>query len=116
MKDINFKIFLYISELSNNNSYCLENFNWAKKIGQAMPSLFLDLPTIQKQSRIEAIYDKKNPIMLQLSDGTKLFFSYDEYKRIEGNPQVGKSLIATMQRLPGDKTDYMSKITNCKVI
>lgn len=96
---MNFKDFLYIIE--------------EKNLYDMLPDI--DLPTIVKTSRIKHLYDKKNPIIVLLDDGTKLYFTYDEFRRIEGTPEVGKKLTYTMQRLAHDKTIMPSKITKCVV-
>lgn len=88
---------------------------WAKQYHQSMPQIDLNLPTIEKKARIEILHNKNNPIFIQLSDGSKLFFSYDEFKRIQGEPQQGKMLHVVMQRLPNDVSPIPSKIVHCKV-
>jgi hypothetical protein len=81
-----------------------------------LPDIDIGLPTVEKKGKIDVLLDKKNPIYIQLSDGTKLFFTYDEYKRINGSPEVGKTMIVKMQRLPGDNSVQPSQIVDCKVI
>lgn len=114
----NFKNYIDLSEQIAKFGAILfpENFAWAKSIGSSLPNLQLDLPTIEKKAKIEIVMDKKNPISIQLSDGSKLFFTYDEYKRIEGVPERGKTLIVTMQRHPLDKSNLPSKIIKCRVV
>lgn len=93
-----------------------EHFSWANDISKSLPALTLDLPSIEKRAKIETILDKKNPIYVQLSDGSKLFFSFDEFKKIHGKPARGKTMVLTMQRLAHDKSDSPSQITKCCVI
>lgn len=93
-----------------------ENFDWVKSFASLLPNLSLDLPQIQKKSKINLVMDKKNPIYIQLDDGSKLFFTHDEFKRIEGKPAVGKNLLVTMQRLSNDNSDLPSKIVKCQII
>lgn len=93
-----------------------ENFAWANSIAKLLPSLQLELPSIEKKGRIEIVMDKKNPIFIQLSDNSKLFFSHDEFKRIEGKPEKGKFLVVKMQRLGNDNSELPSQIIKCKVI
>lgn len=73
------------------------------------------LPTVQKTARIEHIMDKKNPIYISLSDGTKLYFTFDEFRRIEGKPVRGKNMTIIMQRRLDDHTALPSMITKCIV-
>lgn len=75
----------------------------------------IGLPTVNKIAKIDHIMDKKNPIYIGLSDGTKLYLTYDEYRRIEGNPERGKNMIVVMQRRPDDYTNFPSIITKCMV-
>lgn len=114
----NFKNYLQITEhLSQYGAiFVQENSTWLQNISNSLPQLQLDLPAIEKKSTIEFIADKKNPITVQLSDGSKLFFTYDEYKRIEGKPERGKTMVVTFQRLPNDATDLPSQITKCRII
>jgi len=104
------------SVAENGSVYLPENFSWASDIKKTLPSLNLDLPQIQKKAKIQIIHDKKNPIYIQLSDGSKLFFTFPEFKRIKGKPEIGKAMIVTMQRLPHDTSHHPSQITHCEVV
>lgn len=113
----NFKNFIELTDLVQKHGAVAlpENFSWVKDIAKLLPGLHLDLPTIEKRAKINIIMDKKNPIYIQLSDGSKLFFSLDEFRRIEGTPKKGKTLIVTMQRLSHDNSDLPSRIVKCQV-
>ncbi len=80
-----------------------------------MPHSDLDLPTVQKTAKITQILDKKNPIYIGLSDGTKLFFTHDEFRRIVGKPERNKDMIVIMQRRPDDMSDFPSVVTKCMI-
>lgn len=114
----NFKNYLNLIEYIDECGAILvpENFTWAKGIASSLPSINLDLPTIEKKAKIDMIMDKKNPIYMQLSDGSKLFFTHDEYKRIDGKPAQGKTMVVTMQRLNNDNSELPSQIVKCQVI
>lgn len=114
----NFKNFLELNNLVEKYGALIfqEDFSWATQISKQIPALSLDLPSIEKRAKIELIMDKKNPIFIQLSDGSKLFFSIDEFRRIEGQPKKGKTMIVTMQRLSQDKSNLPSQISKCQVI
>jgi hypothetical protein len=114
----NFKNFIEISNYVNKHGAIIvpEHFQWAKEISNSLPSLGLDLPVVEKRAKIDLIMDKKNPIYVQLSDGSKLFFSLDEFRRIDGNPERGKTMIVTMQRLSHDNSELPSQIIKCQVI
>src|SRR5271165_4986249 len=114
----NFKNFVGLTEHIKQYGaiFLPESFHWAKDIVKLLPSLGLDLPTVEKRAKIDIIMDKKNPIYIHLSDGSKLFFTFDEFKKIEGEPKRGKIMIVTMQRLSHDQSDLPSQITKCQVI
>jgi len=114
----NFKNFIDLIEYVEKHGAVIvpENFAWAKSISSSLPGLQLDLPQTQKQAKIEIIMDKKNPIYVQLSDGSKLFFTHDEYKRIDGKPERGKTMAVTMQRLGHDSSELPSQIVKCQII
>jgi hypothetical protein len=114
----NFKNYIDLIEYIDKRGaiFVPENFAWAKSISKSLPSQQLELPTIEKRGKIVIIMDKKNPIYVQLSDNSKLYFSHDEYRRIEGKPEKGKTMIVNMQRLPQDNSDLPSQIVRCKVI
>lgn len=73
----------------------------------------LDLPSVTKTALIKYINDKINPILIHLSDGTRLFLPVDAFKRIKGEPRVGKMMTVVMQRRPDDKTAMPSQISSC---
>lgn len=74
-----------------------------------MPNL--GLPTIKRSSKIIMIEKNKNPISIFLSDGTKMFLTFDEFKRISGQtPEIGKNLTVIFQRHEKDKSENNSKI------
>lgn len=108
-----FKKYLNFVESIKKGIYFPENFNWAKDF--VLPDLNLNLPTIEKSGKIQIIMDKINPIYIGLSDGSKLFFTVDEFNRIIGKPVVGRTMIWKTQRLPSDNGQYPSKITMCKI-
>lgn len=75
-----------------------------------LPSTDLTIPSIEKTGRITTLLNKKNPIFIRLSDGTEAQFTYDEYKRIEGKPNIGKVMTIIFQRHPDDSGRSYSKI------
>lgn len=92
-----------------------EGFEWAKDIAKLLPNIKLDLPTVEKKAKIDVILDKKNPIFMQLSDGSKLFFTIDQFKRINGKPERGKTMTLQLLRLSTDKSTDPSQIMSCQV-
>jgi hypothetical protein len=94
---------------------CVENhFAWVKSF--KLPDMNLDLPCTEKESKIVVLIKRQNPIFVQLSDGSKLFFSNAEYKRINGEPAIGKVMKLRMLRLPHDQSDSPSQIQSCQII
>lgn len=78
-----------------------------------LSSLNAILPNVVKTSQIKILERNKNPIFLMLADGTKLFLTWDEFKRIPGpEPTVGKTLTVVFQRNPDDKSETPSKINS----
>lgn len=96
--------------------YIPEAFDWAKDIAKTLPQMAFDLPSVKKQAKIDLVLDRKNPIYVQLQDGSKLFFTHDEFRRIKGKPERGKTMIFVMQRLPNDSSSLPSQISQCEVI
>lgn len=75
-----------------------------------LPSTDLTVPSVEKTGRITTLLLKKNPIYIRLSDGTEANFSYEEYRRIQGKPELGKTMTLIFQRHPEDRTSGYSKI------
>jgi len=93
--------------------YSESMFSWVKSY--KMPDMDLSLPKTVKQGKIAILIHRRNPIFVQLDDGSKMFFNKDEYKRIDGKPEIGKIMTVHMIRLPGDNSDTPSQIKYCKV-
>ena len=78
-----------------------------------LPSLDTLLPSVTKSSRIRLIERNKNPISIVLEDGTHLFLTWSEYKRIVGaEPQVGRKITVVFQRNEQDRSKSPSKINS----
>lgn len=76
----------------------------------------ITIPSIERTGRITTLLLKKNPIYLRLSDGTEANFSYDEYRRIDGKPELGKTMTIIFQRHPQDHSMNHSKIDKAIVL
>lgn len=75
------------------------------------------IPTISKTAQIQFVEKKQNPIFVLLSDGTRLYFTLDEFNRIPGKePVVGRTMKVKFQRNPKDKSLQPSQIQHCEVI
>lgn len=112
---MNFRQYIQLVEFTNKAKAIFVPESWAGEIASLMPTFDLDLPTITRNGRIEIVLDKKNPIYVQLSDGSKLFFSHDEFRKIKDKPQKGKNMVVVMQRHSVDTSDLPSQIVKCMV-
>jgi hypothetical protein len=74
----------------------------------------LGLPSVAKTSQIKFIDEKKNPILIFLADGTKLYMPYDSYKKINVQPEVGRTLMVVFQRRKDDASEAPSQIQTIK--
>jgi hypothetical protein len=73
-------------------------------------SFDLALPAVNKTAKIEYMNTKTNPILIYLSDGSRLYIPYDSFKRIKGEPRVGKMMMVSMQRRGDDASKTPSQI------
>jgi hypothetical protein len=81
-----------------------------------LPGTDLQLPTMERQGRITTLLTKRNPIFIRLSDGTEANFTYDEFKRIQGEPKLGKIMMISFRRHPNSATKNHSQITKAMVM
>lgn len=80
-----------------------------------LPDTDMTVPVVEKSGRIVRLLDKRNPIFVQLSDGTSAYFTYDEYRRIQGKPAPGKVMHISFQRHLEDESDMPSQIIRVRV-
>ena len=86
-----FSEYMKLTELCSEHSvYIPENFDWAKSYASMMPRLDLGLPTITKRSKIYILQANRNPISIHFEDGSKIFCSYDQFRRMPNGLAVGK--------------------------
>lgn len=107
---MNFSQYLTISELTKETGAVLVPESWITDIAKMLPQLNLELPKIKKSGSIAMVMQKQNPIYIELSDGTKLFFTLDQFRRIEEKPEVGKKMHVVFQRLGNDKSNMPSQL------
>ncbi len=115
---MNFNQYLTISELLEKTGAILvpEGVqDWMGDIAKMLPQLDLGLPQIKKSGSIEVVLQKQNPIYVQLSDGSKLFFTVDQFRRIKNKPEVGKHMTVIFQRTTDDKSDVPSQLVQAIV-
>jgi hypothetical protein len=78
----------------------------------------MQIPQMTKKGYIEIfrqdkpnIHGLQSPVYIQLSDGTKMWMTTHELRRIKGSqPALGRYMVVTMQRHDEDKTGQQSKI------
>lgn len=80
------------------------------------PSADLTVPSTERTGRITTLLLKKNPIYVRLSDGTEVNFTYQEYRRIEGKAELGKTMTIIFQRHPEDQSSGFSKVDKAIVL
>lgn len=99
---------------NSNLSKAMANIDFGKD-KKGMSNTVLNIPETKRSGRITTLNTDKNPIFIKLSDGTELKFTYDEYKKIDGNPAIGKVMMVSFQRHPLDKGAENSNIQSVKV-
>lgn len=119
---MNFKRFVMIMEYLDSGSAAILPSSWTGS-GQSdimsqpvfLPNMDLALPAITKVGKIAMLIKDKNPIMLQMDDGTQLYFSLDQFRRITGSPALGRTISVVFQRDYTDRSKMPSKIASCQV-
>lgn len=99
-------------------AYLTSDFSGSEAIPNShsyhLPSIDMEIPnnipTKTIQSLINVINKNKNPIFVGLEDGTKIFLTWDEFKRINPAPEVGKKAMITFQINDKDKDNTPSQI------
>lgn len=120
---MNFKGFVTLMEYLDGGSAAILPSNWTgseqpdNMMSQPvfMPSMDLALPSVTKMGKIALLIKDKNPIMMQLDDGSQMFFTWDQFKRIKGSPGLGKMATVVFQRNPMDRTKMPSTINSCHI-
>lgn len=81
----------------------------------SLPSYDMAVPKVKRQSRVKVLERNNNPILMILDDGTRMSFTYDEFKRIEGRePQQGSLITVVFQRHPRMGASAMSQIDSIR--
>jgi uncharacterized OB-fold protein len=73
------------------------------------------LPSTERTSPIAMIEKGKNPIFIALEDGTKLYLTYDEYRRLKTEPKVGMKMHVVFRRIPNDVSLVTSKVDSIEL-
>lgn len=79
-----------------------------------VPGTDVAIPNVVKKSKIRSVEMNKNPIVVMLMDGTKLYLTLDEFNRINSfkKLEVGNEISVTFQRNPGDQGSEPSKVVS----
>jgi hypothetical protein len=124
---MNFKQYIKILEqntVGKHNDFATSSFLQSSWTGSEsapdlrlpfLPSLDLEIPQVTRSSIVSNIILNKNPIIIELQDGTRLFLSLDEYNRIQNKPAIGKNITVVFQRNETDKSENSSKIIKIEV-
>lgn len=87
----------------------LRSGGWAGS-NQDFSTADIGIPTVSKTAKIEFINDKTNPMLIYLADKSILYVPYDGFKKIPGDPSVGRMLNVVFQRRPDDNSKNFSQI------
>jgi len=123
---MNFKQYLNLTEentFGKHNDYATAAFLPSDWTGSEMPDINLpflsssdvQIPFVTKTSIISNIIKNKNPILIELKDGTKLYLNLDQFNRINKSPCIGQNITVVFQRNETDTSDNPSKIIKLEI-
>lgn len=117
--------YFYLGQWAENMQDNPKYGEFAKKILKTLPQTIIKknenndlnnwLPQVTKKAQIQYIDERKNPIMIFLSDKTRLYMPYDAWRR-KGKPGKGATVIVTLQRREEDRSETPSQVSDLKVI
>lgn len=84
------------------------------RLNIGLPSSDLEIPHATRRSRIRSIEKNKNPIKVQMMDGTTLYLSLDEFRRIDSRTKLepNREITVTFQRREEDGRPEPSKVVS----
>ncbi len=85
------------------------------QVSVTSPIKWISGPGQQQPGQTEMDGVKKNVIHMILNNGLNLFMSYDEFKRIAGEPRVGKMASVVLQRRNDDTSRLPSQVQSVTV-
>jgi len=82
------------------------------RLSQSITNNVFVIPNTTKTTKIRSVEVNKNPIVVSLMDGTKLYLTIDQFNRVQSNKKLeaGGEISVTFQRRPEDTSDQPSKI------
>lgn len=84
------------------------------KFGYGLPGVDLAIPHVTRRSTIRSVERNKNPIKVQLMDGTAIYLSVDEFRRVESRTKLepNREITVTFQRREDDGSPEPSKVVS----
>jgi hypothetical protein len=84
------------------------------KYFQGVPGVDLEVPTVSRTSIVKSVEKRRNPIRVELMDGTVMQLTLDEFNRIDTRTKLypGREVTVTFQRLEGDSSQQPSKVVS----
>lgn len=109
--------------VGKHNDYATSAFlpsTWTKSdslgaMSYGLPDIDL-VPQTEIKSKIKTIEKNKNPIKIQLMDGTNIYLTVDEFRRVDSTTKltVGKEITVTFQRREDDRSSTPSQVISVR--
>jgi len=82
------------------------------KYSYGLPGIDLQIPNVVRTSKIRSIEMNKDPIKISLMDGTSIYLTLDEFRRVDARTKLsaGRETRVTFQRRDDDGSPDPSKI------
>lgn len=79
-----------------------------------LPGTDLAIPNVSRRSRIRSVEKNRNPIRVSLMDGTVIYLTLDEFRRIDSRTRLepDREITVTFQRRDDDGSPDPSKIVS----
>jgi len=79
-----------------------------------LPGTDLQIPNVVRKSTIRSVEKNRDPIRITLMDGTVLYLSLDEFRRVDSRTKMerGREVRVTFQRREDDGSADPSKIVS----
>lgn len=79
-----------------------------------LPGTDLQIPNVVRKSTIRSVEKNRDPIRITLMDGTVLYLSLDEFRRVDSRTKMetGREIRVTFQRREDDGSGDPSKIVS----
>lgn len=84
------------------------------RFGYGLPSVDLSIPSVTRKSKIRFVEKNRNPIIVQLMDGTCLYMTADEFRRIDARTKldVDREITVVFQRRGDDRGQEPSQVVS----